>query len=374
MALTTLATITTVGALAPAAMATSSVSITTAFENSPISLNTSDAVGYQFKNTSGASQTITFTDTLPTGVTLDSPVGQTLTNGTSTGCAVVSTNAAPGASSVTVTITVPVPTATGTACTLSYSVVAGTPSQPLDSPLSDVYSAVSTVSAAPVATTVGSLKVLSNPSLTLSAPSNNASFYLGQITDASFACSATDPLDSIDSFFGTDDEGNQIQSGAPIDTLDPGTRTLEVDCYSAAGGGSVNQSVTYTVGSYTLSAVRVARSTDSVSFRTTVPAGKLIGKLFYGKKAVGSATVTTSSRGSARLVVKPTTGGKKLLSGLKGRFAKVKLQTSFTPAPIGTGGQVITAAGATVLTETVKLPLASAKKPKVAKRASAAKN
>lgn len=363
MVVSTVAAIATVGALAPAAMATSTVSITTAFENSPISLNTSDAIGYQFKNTSGASQTITFTDTLPAGVTLDSPVGQGLANGTSTGCAVVSTNATPGASSVTVSITVPAPTATGTVCTLSYSVVASTPSNPLDSVLSDTYSTVSTASATPVGTTVGSLKVLSDPTLSFTAPTNNASFSLGQVADASFACTATDPLDSIDSFFGTDDEGNQIQSGAPIDTVDPGTHTLQVNCYSAAGGGSVNQSVTYTVGSYTLSAVRAAKATHDVSFRTTVPAGKLIAKLFYGKskRAIGSAQVTTTSRGSTRVVVKPTRAGSRLLAGLKGGFAKVKLQASFTPSPIGTGGQVITPASATVVTQSVKLPLTAGK-------------
>ena len=77
-------------------MAASSVTIKTSFENSPISLDTSDAIGYAFTNTSGASQNVTFTDTLPAGVTLDNPIGTTLTNGSSSGCSVVSSTAAPG--------------------------------------------------------------------------------------------------------------------------------------------------------------------------------------------------------------------------------------------------------------------------------------
>ncbi len=206
--------------------------------------------------------------------------------------------------------------------------------------------------------------------LSFAAPTNNQSFSLGQVSDASFACTATDPLDSIDSFFGTDDEGNQIQSGAPIDTVDVGTHTLEVDCYSAAGGGSVTQSINYTVRSYTLSAVKTVKTTDVVSFKTTVPAGKLTAKAFYGKKVIGTTTVSAASRGSLSVVIKPTAAGKKLLAALNGKSASLRLQTSFTPLSIGTGGQVITPAAATVLSRTIKLRLAyPAKKAKVAKAA-----
>ncbi len=370
MALTALATIATVAALAPSAMAASSVTIKTSFENSPISLATSDAIGYAFTNTSGASQNVTFTDTLPAGVTLDNPIGTTLTNGSSSGCSVASSTAAPGASSLTVTITVP--SATSTVCTLSYSIVAAAPSN--DVAVSDAYSAVSTASATTVGTTAGSLTVLSSPSLSFTAPTNSQSFSLGQVSDAAFACSATDPKDSIDSFFGTDDEGNQIESGAPIDTVDPGSHTLEVDCYSAAGGGDVTQTINYTVGSYALSAVKAAKTADLMTFKTTVPAGKLVAKDFYGKKVIGTTTVSPTSRGSVAVTIKPTSAGKKLLAGLKGSFANLKLQVSFTPQAIGTGDQQITPAGATVLSKTVKLPIAhAAKKNKKTKKTKTAK-
>jgi len=228
------------------------------------------------------------------------------------------------------------------------------------------------VSGATTATTPGALTVLSNPSLSFTAPGNGQSFTLGQVADASFACNATDPKDSIATFFGTDDEGNQIESGAPIDTIDPGAHTLEVDCFSAAGGGDVSQTISYTVGSYALSAVRAAKATDQVSFKTTVPAGKLVAKAFYGKKTIGTATVSPAARGVAGVTIKPTTAGKKLLTGLKGRSASLRLQVSFTPQAIGTGDQQIAAAAATVLSKTIKLPLAHPKK-KAAKAKQAAK-
>ena len=372
LALTALATVATVAAMAPAAMAAGSVSIKTAFENSPISLNTSDAVGYALSNSSGATQTVTFTDTLPAGVTLDNPVGTTNTNGTGS-CTLVASNATAGASSVTLTVTVPNNTSTSssTVCTISFSIVASAPS----TGATDTYSGYSTASGFAVTTpTPASLAVLSSPSLSFTAPASGQSFSLGQIADAGFACTATDPKDSIDSFFGTDDEGNQIESGAPIDTLDPGSHTLTVECYSAAGGGFVSQSVTYTVGSYALSAVRAGKTTDIVTFKTTVPAGKLIAKVVYGKKLIGTTTASPTSAGQIVVGVKPTSAGKKLLAGLKGRWANLRLQTSLNPLPIGTGDQEITPAGATVLSRTVKLPLAHpAKRSKAARKAGRAK-
>ncbi len=211
--------------------------------------------------------------------------------------------------------------------------------------------------------------MLSNPSLSFTAPTNGQSFSLGQVSDAAFACTATDPKDSIDSFFGTDDEGNQIQSGAPIDTVDPGTHTLEVDCYSAAGGGDVTQTINYTVGSYTLSAVKAAKTTDRVSFKTTVPAGKLVAKAFYGKKVIGTTTVSRRSRGSVGVTIKPTTAGKKLLAASRAALRTSSCRSRSPRRRSAPGTQQITPAGATVLSKTVKLPLAHAAKKKAAKAA-----
>jgi hypothetical protein len=359
VALTALATIASAAVLAPSAMAASSVTLKTSFENSPISLNTSDAVGYAFTNSTTAAQTVTFTDNLPSGVTLDNPVGTTDTNGTGA-CTLVSSNAAPGASSVTLSVTVPNETTSGSVCTISFSVVAADSTG--DAAISDGYTGVSTATSVVPVTTVGSLIVLSNPTLTFTAPTSGQTFYLGQLSDASFGCAATDPKDSIDSFFGTDDEGNQIQTGAPIDTVDPGAHTLEVDCYSAAGGGDVTQSINYTVSSYTLKTIKEAKTTDDVSFKTLVPAGKIVAEIIDGKKVIGTATVPATSRATKSVTIKLKAAGKKLVAAGKGNSLAVKLQVSFTPQAIGTGDAEITPAGATVITKNIKLPIAKASK------------
>jgi len=352
-AVAALATLTTIAALgAPSALAAGSVTIKTSYENSPISLNTSDAIGYALTNSTTTSQTVTFTDTLPAGVVLDSPIGTTNTNGTGS-CTLATPTANPGDPSITLTVTVPNKTASGAVCTISLGIVAGTPSV-ADAPLKDAYSNVSPAS---VKTTAGGLVVLTNPTLDFTAPTNNQTFALGQVFDANFNCAATDPLDSIDSFFGTDDEGNQIASGAPIDTVDPGIRSLEVDCYSAAGGGDLSESINYKVGSYTLTAVKKTE-TDQVSFKSAVPAGKFVAELIDAKKVIGRTRLTVATHRTPRIMIKPTTAGEKLLAATKGKTAKVQLHVAFTPQAIGSGDSQILPAAATVVTRNLKLRIA----------------
>ncbi len=365
-AVAVLAVLTTIAALgAPSAFAVvPSVGIKTSFEASPISLNQTDAIGYALTNTTGSSQTVTFTDTLPAGAALDNPIGTTNTNGTGT-CSLTAPTATPGATAVTVTVTVPSPTASGTVCTISFAIAAGTPSVN-DAAIPDSYSSATYVPTAGggsptnAVTTPSSLKVLTNPTVTLTAPANGQSFTLGQVFDAGFACAATDLLDSVDTFYGTDDEGNQIQSGAPIDTVDPGPHSLQVDCISAVGGGDLVQTVNYRVGSYALSSLKIAKAADRVSFKTLVPAGKLVAVVFDGKKKVGTTTVKVRARKRVSVTVKPTAAGQRLLAVVKGKAAKVSLQVSFTPNAIGSGDTQISPAAATVVTKSLKLPIAHA--------------
>ncbi len=358
-AVAALATLTTIAALgASSALAATDVTIKTSFEQSPISLNQTDAIGYALTNSTGSAQTVTFTDTLPAGVALDSPIGTTNTNGTGT-CKGLTVNGTPGAGSLGVSLTVPSESASGTVCTISFGVVASTPSVN-DAAIHDAYSGVSTASGVVPMTTVGSLVVLSNPTLSLTAPSNNQSFTLGQVFDAGFGCTATDPKDLIDTFYGTDDEGNQIASGAPIDTVDPGTHSLAVACISGVGGGDLTQTVNYKVGSYALSSVKIAKKTDRVSFKSLLPAGKLVAVVLDGKKKVGTTTLKLSSRRTVSVTVKPTAAGRKLLAKTKGKTLKVTLQGSFTPNAIGSGDSQITPAAATVVTKSLKLPITHA--------------
>jgi hypothetical protein len=368
-----LATLTTVAALgAPSASAATSVTIKTSFQNSPISLNTSDAIGFAIANNTGAAENVTFTDAFPAGVTLDDPTGLTTTQGAGSCSNVTSTNpstgqtSAPGDNAVKISVTVP-SVASGTVCTISLGIVPTAPST-ADAPVGDAYSGATASPAATVTTTAASFVVLTDPTLSFTAPASNQSFTLGQVFDAGFGCAATDPLDSISAFFGTDDEGNQIASGAPIDTVDPGSHSLEVDCYSAAGGGDVSQTINYKVGSYSLTAVKTTK-TDQASFKALVPGGKIVAELIDGKKVIGTTKTTVLSRKTVSVKIKPTAAGKKVLAATKGAKATVQLHVAFTPNPIGTGDSQILPSQATVVTKNLKLAVAHpAKKGKAAKK------
>jgi hypothetical protein len=344
---------------AASAAGTGSVAVQTSYENTPISLDMSDAVGYAITNTTGQTETLSFTDALPYGVAVDNPAGVTDTPGTSA-CVLQSSSVNPGAASVSFTVEVPPSSVAGTVCTISAGIVPGV-SSAADSPLRDSYSAAVVSPSAAVSEVPAGLVVLSNPVVSLSAPGSGQVFTLGQLDDASFSRATTDPLDSIDSFFGTDDEGNQVVTGEPIDTVDPGNHSLEVDCYSAAGGGDASETVAYSVKSYTLTTVKTTK-TDYVSFKSTLPAGKLVAKVIDGTKIIGTTTDTLTVGDTASVTVKPSTAGAKVLKTVKGSSVKVELEASFTPAPIGSGDNEIMPAASSVVTKSgIKLTIAKPK-------------
>jgi hypothetical protein len=356
-----LATLTTIAALgAPSALAAGSVTIKTSFEQSPISLNTSDAIGFAIGNTTGSALTnLTFTDTLPAGVTLDNPTGLTNTPGSTTSCgSATSVNptsgagSAPGDTAVTITIA-SVPTlASGTVCTISLGVVASQPSV-ADAPYKDSLS--STFTTPKPVLTPGSLIVLGNPAITLVRPTNNLVLKFGQLYDGGFSCVTTDPLDSINSVIADDDNGNSTATGEPIDTVDAGPNALEVDCYSGVGGGDVTQTVNYTVRPFTLTSVKAIPASGGISFKSVLPAGTGVAELLDGKKLVGKEAFKVNSRKNVKVVVKPTASGERLVTAAATHGLKVKLEVTFAPRAIGTGNDVISPQGPTIVTRSLKL-------------------
>jgi len=352
----------------PSALAaTPAVTVTTSFSDfgkgaDVTSLNTSYDVGYAITNTTSSTiSSLTFTDTLPAGVTLDNPIGLTNTAGTNGSCATATaTNpttgatSAPGDSTVTITVT-GVQNVAGTVCTISLGIVAGRPSAG-DAPLSDTFGALT----APVTKqTPGTLVVLTNPVVTLSAPTNGLVLKFGQTYHSNFSCATTDALDSISSLFGDDSDGNQVSSGEPIDTVDAGPNTFEVDCYSGPGGGDVTQTVNYTVKPFRFTAVKSNPANGQVSFKSLLPAGKGVVELLDGKKIIGHKAFKVHSHKTAKLSVTPSAAGAALLTAAGGKAVKVKLEVSYTPAAIGAGADAITPQGPTVVTRSLKLTATS---------------
>jgi hypothetical protein len=364
------ATLITVAALgAPSALAAGSVKVTSSYEQSPISLNTSDAIGFAISNTTAAALTnFTFTVGLPAGVTLDDPIGLTNTAGSTTSCGTVtatnpSTGAtsAPGDDAVTITIASVPNLTSGTVCTISLGIIGDIPSVS-DAPWTDVLSSTFTAPT-PTLVTAG-LVVLTDPYLVVLQPGANQTFTLGQTFLADFGCGPSDKLDSIANLFATDDEGNQVLPASPIDTVDPGKHTLEFNCYSAAGGGDVTSTLDYKVGSYTVTAVKTNKKNGQVSYKALVPPGTFVAELLDGKKVIGKTTSVVKSRKSATVLIKLTGAGTTLLKTKDGKALKVKLDVSFTPKPLGVGSSEIAAAAPIVVTKSVSDSIAAKKTPK----------
>ncbi|MGC9220418.1 MAG: hypothetical protein ACP5H2_03565 [Solirubrobacteraceae bacterium] len=337
-----------------AAQAAGTVTIQTAYENNPISVGMTDTVGYEVSNSTGVTQTVSFTDNLPAGVVLDSVPAVTDLAGAGS-CTIQNSITNPDAPAVYFQLSVS-PGSFSPVCTISVAVVANTASI-ADAPLYDSYSSVSQGATGAAA----GLVVLTAPALSVQAPVSGQSFALGGLVDANFTCSATDPLDSIDAYFATDDEGNQIESGDPIDTVDPGPHTLQFACYSAVGGGYVAQTVSYTVGSYKLRAVRVLKSGE-VTFRTSLPAGTLLTKLLYKTKLVGEAQTVLKGASKPVISVKLSAAGRKLLAGVRAPSVALKLQTAFTPAPLGSGVNAISPVARILLARPVRLSMLAIKR------------
>jgi hypothetical protein len=366
------ATLITVAALgAPSALAAGSVpagsvKVTSSYEQSPISLTTSDSIGFAISNSTGSTlNNFSFTDALPPGVVLDDPIGLTNTAGSATTCGISTSvnpttgaTSAPGDDAVTITVATVPSAPSGTICSISLGIVANEASVN-DAPYDDVLSSTFTTPK-PTLTAAG-LVVLSDPYLVVLQPPANRRYTLGEVVRTDFGCGPSDKLDSIASLFASDDEGNQVLPGAPLDTVDPGSHQLEFNCYSAAGGGDVTSDLDYTVGSYTVTAVKTNKKNGQVSYKALVPPGTFVAELLDGKKIIGKTTSVVKSRKTALVVVKLTGAGTTLVKKKDGKALKLKLDVSFTPKAVGAGVSEIPAAAPTVVTKSLNDSIAVAK-------------
>lgn len=270
-------------------------------------------------NSSGTLSAIGFTDTLPTGLAVDNPNGQ---NGT---CGSTSTLSAP-ASGSTITLTTG-KLAAGATCTVQVSVTSTTPGtyQNSTGPVSDTVAGAGN-------TDTQSLTVFGLPTVSITAPTENAVFAFGQQVIAQYSCQDAPGAPGIAACSGDAD------SGTAIDTSTVGAQTFSVSAISA-DGAVTTQTIDYTVlPDNRITVGKPAGHADgTVTFRVRVPdVGKLTATLTHSGTTYGQLVVKQTTQGSSRYELKLNAKGRKLLrKAAKAKHPKpvaFKLTVTFLPA------------------------------------------
>jgi hypothetical protein len=311
-----------------AATTPSPATITSAFVPAtiPVSGTTALAVTITNPNATATLSAITFTDTLPGGLAIDNPSGAT----GSCGSAGVLT-AAPGSSTITLTGG---KLAGGATCTVSADVTSGAPGKYTN--MTGPVSSTQTV-APPYSLTSGgngdveTVTVIANPTVTISAPLNNASFAFGQKVKARYRCAEAPGGPGLSNCTG------DIANGQLIDTRTVGAQTFTVTAISS-DGAVVDDTVNYTVlpdNQVTVTKVKGHKG-GKLTLRVEVPGpGKLALKVTAGGVAFSRLTRRPAQAGVIRLALAPSGAGSNLLSrlsatGVTGTITG-KLTVTFTP-------------------------------------------
>jgi len=355
-----------VAAIAPgAAMATPTApTIATSYTNTPIGVGESSGITITITANGGTTYGVGFSDALPLGVLLDSPVSET-----ATGCGNPVDDPTPGAVDTlaytansggnTITVSGAVVKTTAS-CVLTFAVLGnsinsistGPGPQDLDAYSNLTYSTVASTTATPDGTpisggnaTPAALDVLPAPTATVTLPVNNAVYKYGQVVKASFACAQADynatdwnteftgQTDGIQTggCYGTDDLFNNVDDGQAIDTSVAGKHSLDVSALSF-DGDLTDTTVNWTVlpnNVFTLGKIGPLSGTK-VPFVAKLPgAGKLSLTLWHGKTEVATRSVTVSTAGTAKYALTLTKAGDALLA--KHGHPKLKLVASFKP-------------------------------------------
>jgi hypothetical protein len=307
----------------PALADTAPPTITSLFTPTQVGVGDSTATALSFTitnpNPTGTLSAVSFTDTLPAGLTVDNPNGE---NGTCGSASVVT--AVPGSPTISL--------AGGSlkamaGCTVSVSLVA--------SQVGVLQNNTGPVSSSAGASATGdtkSLTVLPPPTLTVAGIKNNARFTFGEVVKPTYSCAQPDDAGALADCSAADDLGNSIASGRELATKLPGSHTLAVTATSTDGLSSTD-TFNYTVlpdNRFTVTPV-AHKSGGTLSFGLGLPGPGKIKVLELGPHHVTFADDTTrvATKRTLRVKVKPTPAGKALLE--KGGMAKITLQVTYTP-------------------------------------------
>jgi hypothetical protein len=297
-----------------------------------VGISTSTALGITITNPDPTNKVsaLSFTDTLPAGLTIDNPNGE---NGTCGSAGVIT--ATPGTSTFSLSGG---SLAALTSCTISISVVAAEPGTLSNSP-----GALSSSVGPSAPGAVETLTVLPPPTVTVTGIKNKATYSFGQVVRPKYSCTQPSDATALSDCSAGDDLGDTIASGGKLNTTTPGVHTLTV---VAAGtdGLSTTDNITYRVlpdSRFTISNVS-PKHAGALGFVLALPGPGTVKALELGSKhaIVGTDTIKVTQKRHLKVDLKPTKAGLKLLTpapasgSTKGSGAVklgVKLEVTFTP-------------------------------------------
>jgi hypothetical protein len=319
-------------ASALAATAPSPATITSAFTPATISVGSTTALSFTITNPnlSATLSGVAFTDTLPAGVIVDNP------NGESGSCSSTTTGVTANPGSSTISLSGGKLTA-GASCTVSADVTATGPGT--------YTNATGSVSSTQTVTppyniasggngSIETLRVIGNPTITIAAPINHATFAYGQKVKARYTCTEAAGGPGLSTCQGSDANGDNINAGRPIDTKDAGEQSLTVTAISN-DGAIVTDTVNYKVRpDNQLTGVKVTGHSDGkLTLSVTAPGpGKLTALATVAgiRGTFSSKTVKRGSKGKLTLTLSPGTTAATALKGLTGSVTATVTLT-YTP-------------------------------------------
>jgi hypothetical protein len=327
--------------LTSTALAATPDSITSAFTPNVIGVGGTGTLAFTItdNNTSGTDSNVAFTDTLPAGLVIDTPNGESGTCGTN---GVVTANQGTNTISLTAgSLQGGAVGSTTTTCLVSVNVTSSAPGNYSNTP-----GAVTSSNGTGTAGSAETLSVAGEPTISGVSPANNSTFSYGQRVVVSFSCAEGEFGPGLVDCSASDENGNTIVSGGTLDTDVVGAgQQVEIDATS--GDGLVTSDfVNYTVlpnNRFTVVKASAGKG-GRVTLKLKVPgAGKLVlgetvdGKSFssYSGKVHGAKTVT--------ITLNPSSAGKKLLANIAKDAHPPKLTGKVSIAYTPTGGKKKTA-------------------------------
>jgi hypothetical protein len=303
-------------------MAAAPPTVTTAFTPNLIGLSDSSATSLSVTianpNASGTLSSVSFTDTLPAGLTVDNPNGE---NGTCGSAGVITADAGSQAISLTGGSV-----KAASSCTISVSVV---PSQ--TGTFTDAPGAIGSSAGSGAASAPASLTVIPPPTVRVSNPRNNAKLAFGAVVRPRYSCSQPADPSALSDCSAVDDLGNNVASGGALDTRAPGSHTLTVSATSA-DGLVTTQDIDYTVlpdNRFTLAQLST-KANGTVSFLLALPgAGSVIIREIDGHHTFGTYSGHVGGPRKLKVTVKPSPAGAKLLAA--GQAQRIAIQVTFAP-------------------------------------------